>query len=82
MKDAGFDNMEEKKIENRVEYNSPDHYWIMMNEVAAPVVAAMSQADHDTKTKIKNDLFQLLEEKKDKGALSLPFAAIIIYGEK
>lgn len=82
LKEAGFNNIQEKKIESHLQYDGPEHYWTMMNEVAAPVVAALSQANNDTKTMVKNDLFQLLNEKTANGTLVLPFGAIIYYGEK
>jgi ubiquinone/menaquinone biosynthesis C-methylase UbiE len=83
LQEAGFKNLKEKKIESRVQYENANHYWTMMNEVAAPVVAVLSQATEETKAKIKNDLFQILEEKTSpNGVLSLPFDATIFYGEK
>ncbi|HEY6502474.1 MAG TPA: methyltransferase domain-containing protein [Chitinophagaceae bacterium] len=82
LKEPGFKNSKESKIESRVKYDNVQHYWTMMNEVAAPVVAAMSQADNDTKNRIKDDLVGLLNEKAEDGVISLPFSSIIIYGEK
>ena len=79
---AGFDNIKEKIVDGNMEYDSPDHYWIMMNEVAAPVVAAMEKADDDTKTSIKYDLFKLLQENQKNGKLYLNYSSIVISGDK
>lgn len=79
---AGFYNVKEKVVEGDVEYESPDHYWIMMNEVAAPVVAAMERADDETKTSIKYDLFKALNEKEKNGKLYMKYSSIIISGDK
>jgi ubiquinone/menaquinone biosynthesis C-methylase UbiE len=79
---AGFYNVKEKVVQGEVEYESPDHYWIMMNEVAAPVVAAMEKADDDTRTNIKYDLFKALSEKEKDGKLYMKYSSIVISGEK
>ncbi len=82
LRKAGLKNVSESEVTGMVDYNSVDHYWQMMNEVAAPVVSAMSKADDKTKQKIKEDLTSLLNGKMSKGSLSLIYSSIIIKGEK
>lgn len=82
LKEAGFHNLQEKKVEGTVDYDNAGHYWKMITEVAAPVVAAMGQADEATKEKIKNDLYMSLENKYGNGEITMPYQSIVIYGEK
>ena len=79
---AGFRNVREEEIQHRVEFDSPEGYWQNMMEVAAPVVAAMSQADEATKAAIKESLFAKLEPLAAAGKISLPFGSLVLAGEK
>ncbi len=49
-----------------------------MMEVAAPVVAAMRQADEATRSAIKTALFATLEQKVVAGKIHLPFASLVL----
>ncbi len=82
LKEAGFKNVKEQIISGEIHYDNADHYWTMMNDVAAPVVAALSQVDNTTRDKVKSDLFKKLEERSGGGELSMPYESIIAYGEK
>ena len=42
---AGFKNVEVKEKSDKGEVESVEMYWEYMNDVAAPVVAALSKAD-------------------------------------
>jgi hypothetical protein len=53
-----------------------------MNDVAAPVVAALSKADNDTKEQIKNSVFDVLNKNDSNGSVSLDYGTIIISGKK
>lgn len=81
-KQAGLKNVSEKKLNGKLDCGTKDNYWNFMNDVAAPVVGAMSKADEATKQKIKKELFELLDEKQPGQHLTLDFDTIIISGEK
>lgn len=53
-----------------------------MLEVVAPVVAALSKADCEMKIKIRDEVFQSIEQKYSSGELAFGSDAFIIYGEK
>ena len=53
-----------------------------MNEVAAPVVAAMEKADTATKSKIRQDLYDLITARQTDGHIKFTGTAILISGEK
>lgn len=79
---AGFKNVKEENISGEVEYDSVDEYWNMMNEVAAPVVGALSKADELVTNKIKNELYGYCNNKLKNGHLTMNYASTIISGEK
>jgi ubiquinone/menaquinone biosynthesis C-methylase UbiE len=79
---AGFRNVREEEVQSQVEFDSPEGYWQNMMEVAAPVVAAMSQTDDATKAAIKEALFAKLEPLVAAGKISRPFGSLVLVGEK
>ena len=79
---AGFKNVEEHVINGKVSYENFDHMWEMMNEVAAPVVGALSKADAAMKEKIKNEAKQLSQEYMGDKGLQLEYGALVISGTK
>ncbi len=79
---AGFTNVQEEEITGKNRYEDFADMWTQMNEVAAPVVGAMSKADDATKQKIKNELEQMvMPHWTDKGLL-LDFSALVISADK
>lgn len=79
---AGFKNVKEKTITGKLIHESTENYWQNMNEVAAPVVGALSKADDAARKKIKNELFNACKDKISDGKLALNYSSIIISGEK
>lgn len=82
LRQAGFKNVTEKKIVAKANYETPDKYWKQMMEVAAPVASAMSQADHATNERVKNEVFSELTLKYPDGNVNINSEAIVICGEK
>jgi ubiquinone/menaquinone biosynthesis C-methylase UbiE len=81
-KQAGLKNVSEKEVTGKVAYGSNDTYWNFMNDVVAPVVAAMSNADAALKEKIKKEVFELVDQKYPDKKAALEYGAVIVYGEK
>jgi ubiquinone/menaquinone biosynthesis C-methylase UbiE len=81
-REAGLKNVSEKEITGKVNYGSNETYWSFMNEVVAPVVSAMSKADDAMKEKIKEEVFELVDQKYPDKKASLDYGAVIVYGEK
>ncbi len=82
MEKSGFKNVNEKLISGKVAYQNFDHMWQMMNEVAAPVVGALSKADDNMKEKIKNEVEQLSDKYKTGKGLELDYSSWVISGDK
>lgn len=79
---AGFKNISEAEIEGKLNSGTTDVYWNMMTEVGAPIVAALSKADDEMKAKIKNEVYELINQKYPKGKVVIDSNALVIYGEK
>jgi ubiquinone/menaquinone biosynthesis C-methylase UbiE len=82
MENSGFKNVNERLITGKVSYESFDHFWQMMNEVAAPVVGALSKADDEMKQKIKSEVQQLSQQYKTDKGLELDYGSWVVSGTK
>lgn len=79
---AGLKNVSENEISGVNNFDNAEHYWEFMNDVAAPVVSALSKADEEMKTKIKKAVFEKVQKFSSDGKISLPWGSLIISGEK
>jgi len=82
MEKAGFKNITEQPVEGKVAYDDFEHMWQMMNEVAAPVVAALGKADDAMKEKIKNEVKELAKQYETSNGLELDYGALVVSGTK
>jgi ubiquinone/menaquinone biosynthesis C-methylase UbiE len=81
-KQAGLKNISETEVSGKLIPGNRKAYWNFMTEVAAPVVAALSNADCDMKVKIRSEVFDLIKQTYPDGSLALESDAFVIYGEK
>jgi ubiquinone/menaquinone biosynthesis C-methylase UbiE len=79
---AGFKNTSEQEVNSKLKCGTPDVYWNMMTEVAAPVVSALSKADDTLREKIKSEVYQVVNEKYPDGNIRIDSSSLVIYGEK
>ncbi len=79
---AGFKNTSEQEVNGKLKCGTADVYWNMMNEVAAPVASALSNASETLKEKIKSEVYKVVNEKYPDGNIRLDSSALVIYGEK
>jgi ubiquinone/menaquinone biosynthesis C-methylase UbiE len=77
---VGFEDVSEKEISGKVSYDSPDVYWTMMMEVAAPIVNAMSKAEPAGKERIKAEVYAALDRAGNPPTLG--YSARIVWGRK
>ncbi len=82
MRQAGFQQVTEDVIRGQMQYGTPAEYWQMMTEVAAPVVAAMSNADDDTKAAIKAQTLAGIARQCPDGTATLGTGALVLFGRK
>lgn len=79
---AGLKNISQKEITGKLNCKTTDVYWNMMTEIGAPIVAALSKADEAMKEKIKEDVYQAVNQKYPDGNVLIDSSALVIYGEK
>ena len=79
---AGFINISESEIKCTLNCGTAEIYWQIMTEIAAPIVAGLSNADETMKTKIKKEVCELIDEKYPDGNVIIDGTARLIYGEK
>lgn len=81
-KQAGLKNISVTEVKSQMNCGTTDLYWTVMNEVAAPVVAALSNTDEFLKEKIKREVFDVVNRKYPDQYLKIDASSLIIYGEK
>jgi len=81
-KQAGLKNISESKVAGKLNIGNRKAYWNFMTEVAAPIVAALSNADCDMLIKVRREVFNSIKQKYPDGELSLDSNAFVIYGVK
>lgn len=79
---AGLRNVDEQEVTGTLNCGTHESYWTFMNEVAAPVVFALSKADEATREKIRQEVFALLDEKLPGNTTSLPYGTVVVSGTK
>ncbi|MFI5130386.1 MAG: class I SAM-dependent methyltransferase, partial [Chitinophagales bacterium] len=79
---AGLNNIAQWEINGKLNCGSNDQYWSFMNEVIAPVVAAMNKADHAMQRKIKEEIYALIDTRYPDKKVALDYTTLIISGEK
>ena len=82
LQQAGFKNVEEEEINGKVSYKDFDDFWTQMNEIAAPVVGALSKADEQTRQRIKAELHDTVKPFETTDGLTLDFCALVVSGTK
>ena len=81
-KQAGLRNISETEVSGKLNIGNRKVYWNFMTEVAAPVVAALSNADCETTIRIRSEVYNLIKEKYSNGERPIESDAFVIYGEK
>lgn len=79
---AGLKNVSVREVAGRLDCQTADVYWRAMTEVAAPVVAALGQADDATREKIRDEVYRAIEQKFPDGNVQIDASALVVYGEK
>lgn len=79
---ASFKNISEKEVGCEMHCGTTEIYWEMMTEIAAPIVAGLSNADESMKKQIKKEVFEIVNEKYPEGEVIIDGSAMLIYGEK
>jgi ubiquinone/menaquinone biosynthesis C-methylase UbiE len=79
---AGLKNVSVREVTGKLRCKTADVYWNVMTELAAPVVAALSEANEKTRDEIRQKVFEKLNQRYPNGEVDIESSALIIYGEK
>jgi hypothetical protein len=79
---AGLKRISVTEVTGKLNCRTTDLYWKLMTEMAAPVVAALSNADSAMREKIKREVYQVLNQRYPDKNIRIDSSALIIYGEK
>ena len=79
---AGFKNINEKEISGKTVYPDFEFFWTMMNEVAAPIVSALNNADEETRRKVKDQAELFAKQNSGENGIELDYCSLIISAEK
>lgn len=82
LEQAGFANITRQEVHLRLKCRTTELYWSLMTELAAPVVAALSQADEKTIQEIRSQVRHTVLQKCPEGLVQLEGSSIILSGEK
>ena len=82
LSDAGFKNTSEREVIGQLECGTAEGFWTMITEIAAPFESALKKADNAMKEKIKNEVYELVNEKYPGGNIKMDGSSLVIYGEK
>ena len=83
-REAGLRGVTETEVRVQVEFDEPAHYFTIMNEIAAPVVAGMAKADEATRAKIRDAVIATVaaQPRTSSGKVRLGGTAIVVTGER
>lgn len=79
---AGLREVSELRVAGEMNYDSPDHYWEMMTDVAAPIATALNQTDVATRASVKQAVIEDIQLKNSNGRLTMPWTAWVAVGVK
>lgn len=81
-KNAGLKNVVEMEVAGDLVFESPEQYWDMLTEVAAPVVEGLSRADAKAREEIRSTVLDLARQTATDGTARFHWSALVVTGEK
>ncbi|MBI3717152.1 MAG: class I SAM-dependent methyltransferase [Sphingobacteriales bacterium] len=79
---VGFKNVKEETISGKVDFETPENYWLNRTEMSETTISLLKKADDVTINKIKQALIEDCNSMLVDGRLIMNYAAIIISAEK
>ena len=80
--EAGLKNTSVKEVSMKLHCGTLDNYWNWMNDVGAPIVAALSKADDALRNKIRDQVYGLVKEKYPGDDIAIDASSWVICGIK
>lgn len=82
IKNHGLKNVTEEKISGIHVFDSPEHYWELLTDIAAPISKALATTDIKTRLLIRKKAMDASEEYRNGEKIEFPWLAYVIRGEK
>ena len=82
MEDAGLQKVRIHKVHGTNTFESPQHYWDFMSEIAAPIVGALAGADDATREDISASVLELAGDFERDGKVVFPWKSWVVAGQK
>ncbi len=79
---AGLKNISVTEVSGKLNCKTTEVYWNVMTELAAPVVAALGNADDQLRDKIRKEVYQAVNQKYPGQDVMIDSSALVIYGQK
>jgi SAM-dependent methyltransferase len=80
--DAGLRDISEEQVSNDLVLETPEQYWEFMQDISAPVVAALDKSDAATREQIRSDVFFRAAECVRDGAVHMGSTATVVSGTR
>ena len=83
MTEAGLKDVDRIEVAGEFVVDSPEQYWELMLEIAAPIVGALSKADESVAEEIHQKTLEVVRVNHMSGGKAvLPWSAWVIFGTK
>ncbi len=79
---SGLTNVDELNLKGEIDFESPEHYWQVMSDIAGPIMQALNQAPREVVMDVKRDVLNSVANFTKNGKISLAWNAIIAAGVK
>ncbi|MBI3137624.1 MAG: class I SAM-dependent methyltransferase [Sphingobacteriales bacterium] len=79
---AGLSGISETETTSVMKSGTTERYWEMMNDIGAPIVAALSKADDAMRQKIKEEVFAELNRKFPGKEVHIDASALVVCAQK
>jgi hypothetical protein len=78
--EAGLRDIVEEEVSCDMVIDTPERYWEIMTDIAAPVVAGLAKADEVARERIRAEVLGLASQFLREGAIRMPSAATVVVG--
>jgi ubiquinone/menaquinone biosynthesis C-methylase UbiE len=79
---AGLRDIDEEEVSTFMIHKSPERYWQFMNDVAAPVVAALAKAEAAAQERIRAEVLEQASQCMRDGTVQMLSTATVIIGKR
>jgi hypothetical protein len=79
---AGFKNVKEETIYGKLDFGTPENYWLNRTEMSESTISLLNKTGEATRKQIKDELIADCNNKLTNGRLIFNYASLIISAER